>query len=189
MRLRIKHYKNRHSFQSKAERFLWNIAWVLMFRPTPKKMFNYWRLILLRIFGAKIGRNCIIFPSCKIWLPRNLEVGDYVAISEAVNCYSVNRIKIGNSVTISREVFLCCASHDISSPIMELIHKPITIDSQAWIAARAFIGPGVTVAEGAVVAACAVVTRDVQKWTVVAGNPAKQIKKRKISDNDGYPEL
>lgn len=63
---------------------------------------------------------------------------------------------------------------------MELTHKPIVIASQAWVAARAFVGPGVTVGEGAVVGACAVVMKDVEPWTVVAGNPAKFIKRREI---------
>jgi putative colanic acid biosynthesis acetyltransferase WcaF len=63
---------------------------------------------------------------------------------------------------------------------MELTNKPIVIGPQAWVAARAFISPGVTVGEGAVVGACAVVTKDVEPWTVVAGNPAKFIKKREI---------
>jgi putative colanic acid biosynthesis acetyltransferase WcaF len=180
MQLDLTNYKNRHTFRSKVERFLWSIVWVLFFRLTPVRSFRRWRIFLLRLFGANIGENCLIFPSCKVWLPRNLEVGNYVAISENVNCYSVNRIVIGNSVTISREAFLCCASHDITSPIMELVHKPIIIESEAWVAARAFIGPGVKVGQGAVVAACAVVTRDVNDWTVVAGNPATYIKKRSI---------
>ena len=95
-------------------------------------------------------------------------------------CYSVDRITIGAQVVVSQGAFLCCASHDISSPIMELIYKPIVIGPQAWVAARAFIGPGVTVGEGAVVGACSVVTKDVDHWTVVAGNPAKFIKNRAI---------
>lgn len=133
---------------------------------------------MLRLFGAQVGKNCVIHPSCKIWMPENLNIGDWVAISEETFCYSVDKIIIGNSVTISREVFLCCASHDISSPIMELTYKPISIADQVWIASRAFVSPGVSVGQGAVVAACSVVTKDVPAWTVVAGNPAKEIKSR-----------
>ena len=107
-------------------------------------------------------------------------MGDYSCLSEHVDCYSVDQIIIGSQVVVSQGAFLCCASHDISSPTMELICKPIVIESQAWVAARAFVGPGVTVGEGAVVSACAVVTRDVEPWTVVAGNPAQVIKRREI---------
>jgi putative colanic acid biosynthesis acetyltransferase WcaF len=63
---------------------------------------------------------------------------------------------------------------------MELTYNPIIIKDQSWVAARAFVGPGVTIGEGAVVGACAVVTKDVEPWTVVAGNPAKFIKNRVI---------
>lgn len=107
-------------------------------------------------------------------------MGDYSCLSEQVECYSVDQITIGKQVVVSQGAFLCCASHDISSPIMELTHKPIIIESQAWVAARAFVGPGVIVGEGAVVGACAVVMKNVEPWTVVAGNPAKYIRDREI---------
>ncbi len=105
-------------------------------------------------------------------------MGDYSCLSENVDCYSVDKITIGKQVVVSQGAFLCCASHDISSQIMELTYKPITIKDNAWVAAEAFIGPGVNIGEGAVVGARAVVTKDVAPWTVVAGNPAKFIKKR-----------
>lgn len=79
---------------------------------------------------------------------------------------------------------MCCASHDISSPIMELTYQPIVICSQAWVAARAFVGPGMTVGEGAVGGACTVVTKDVEPWTVVAGTPVQFIKKRVLRSAD-----
>ena len=107
-------------------------------------------------------------------------MGDYSCLSEDVDCYSVDKINIGAQALVSQGAFLCCASQDISSPVMELTYKPIVIGSQAWVAARAFVAPGVKVGEGAVVAACAVVMKDVDPWTVVAGNPAKFIKKREI---------
>ena len=107
-------------------------------------------------------------------------MGNHSCLSENVECYSVDRITIGDQVVVSQDAFLCCASHDITSPIMELTYAPITIEAQAWVAARVFIGPGVTVGEGAVVGACAVVTKDVEPWVVVAGNPARVIKRREI---------
>lgn len=175
-------YQNRHSLKSKIARAVWNTVWTCLFRPTPRGFLNGWRIFLLRLNGAKIGCNCVVHPSCKVWQPWNLSIGNYVALSEYVDCYSVDRITIGDSVTISQGSYLCCASHDISSRIMELTYKPITIESQAWVAARAFIAPGVTVGEGAVVGACAVVTKDVAPWTVVAGNPARVVKKRVLSE-------
>ena len=83
---------------------------------------------------------------------------------------------------MSREAFLCCAGHDISSPIMELTFAPITIGSNCWIAGRTIVMPGVTIGDGAVVGAGAVVTKDVAPWMVVGGNPAREIKRRELRD-------
>lgn len=112
-------------------------------------------------------------------------MGDYVALSENVICYSVDKIAIGSQTTISRDAFLCCASHDVTSPIMELTYAPITIGSNAWIAARAIVMPGRKVGDGAVVAAGSVVVSDVEPWTIVGGNPTKFISKRELKEGDG----
>ena len=182
--LDLKNYKNRHSFKSKVARVIWNAVWAFLFRPTPEHsgIFNKWRIFLLRCFGAKIGAGCVVKSSCEIWQPWKLEMGDYVALSEHAICYTVEKIKIGSQTTVSREAFLCCAGHDITSPIMELTYAPITIGFNCWVAGRAIVMPGVVVGDGAVVAAGAVATRDVEPWTVVGGNPARFIKKRELSE-------
>ena len=107
-------------------------------------------------------------------------------MSAKVDCYSVATVRIGDKVCVSQRAFLCTASHDISHVNSVLIQRPIRIDSFAWVAAQAFVGPGVTVGEGAVVGACAVVTKDVAPWTVVAGNPARFIKKREIREEKTF---
>lgn len=180
--LNLKNYKNRHPIKSKIARAVWNVVWTFLFRPTPEhsRIFNKWRIFLLRCFGAKVGAGCVLKSSCEIWQPWKLEMGDYVALSEHVICYTVDRIKIGSQTTVSREAFLCCAGHDVASPIMELTYAPITIGSNCWIAGRAIVMPGVSVGDGAVVAAGAVATKDVEPWSVVGGNPAKFIKKREL---------
>jgi putative colanic acid biosynthesis acetyltransferase WcaF len=180
MQLQLQNYQNRHSLSSKLLRLIWNAAWLLLFRATPRGMLYGWRRFLLRLFGAKIGKGVSILPSCKVWAPWNLTIGDHSCLSENVDCYSVDTITIGTQVVVSQGAFLCCASHDISSPIMELIYKPIVIGDHAWVAARAFVAPGVTLGEGAVVGACAVVIKDVEPWTVVGGNPAKFVKNREL---------
>jgi len=181
--LDLKNYKNRHSLKSKIARLLWNVVWLLLFRPTPDRVleiFVAWRRFLLRLFGAKVGKHCAIRNSVKIWAPWNLELGDWASLSENCDIYCVDKIRIGNRSTISRGSFLCCASHDITSPIMELTYAPITIGHDVWIAGRSIILPGITIGDGAVVAAGAVVTKDVEPWTVVGGNPARVIKKRSL---------
>lgn len=183
-KLDLQNYKNRHSFRSKVFRMIWNFVWVVFFRFTPNhfKVFNSWRIFLLRIFGAKVGNFCVVKNSCEIWQPWKLEIGDYVALSERVVCYSVDKIRIGNQTTISREAFLCCASHDTASSNMELTAAPIIIGDNCWVAARAILLPGIRVGNGAVVAAGSVVVKDIAPWTVVGGNPANVIKKRILAN-------
>lgn len=117
-------------------------------------------------------------------MPWNLVLGDAVAIGTAANIYNFSPIVIGDQVIISQDVFLCTGSHDYENPSMPLCHKPIMIESCAWVAAGAFVGPGVKVAEGTVVGARAVLVKDTAAWTVVAGNPARSLKRRTIGTKD-----
>lgn len=181
--LDLENYKNRHSLRSKVARVVWSVIWALLFRPTPRgNLFRHWRVVLLKLFGAKVKWTSNVLPSCRIWQPWKLTMGAYACLSENVDCYTVDEIIIGNQATVSQGVKLCTAGHDISSSIMELTHAPIIIRDGAWVAAWSIILPGVTIGEGAVVAAGAVVTKDVEPWTVVGGNPSMFLKKRVLSD-------
>ena len=113
-------------------------------------------------------------------MPKNLELGDWVALDVRVICYNVDKISIGSQSTISREAFICCAGHDIASQSMELTFAPVSIGNNCWIASRSTILQGVAIGDGAVVGACSVVTKDVAPWTVVCGNPARSLKKREL---------
>ena len=164
----------------KIKRLLWIVVWSLFTEWMPYFVCRKWRVFLLRVFGMKDNGHVGFYPSAKVWAPWNLELGSYVAIDDAVNLYSADKIKICTMVAISREAFICTASHDIVKPNRPLVTAPITICDGVWIGARAIVLPGVTIGEGAVVAAGAVVTKDVEPWTVVGGNPAKFIKRREI---------
>lgn len=188
-------YKNALSRRNQAARFLWGLTCALLFRPTPRWAMHGWRCGLLRVFGARIGTGCRIDPRARIWAPWNLELGDFVAIAEDVDVYSVDKIRIGSKAAVSQRAFLCTASHDVSSLRRPLVHAPIEVEAHAWIAAQAVVLPGVTIKEGAVVAACGVVTRDVEAWTVVAGNPARLVNKRilasvaTVTDHEGSERI
>lgn len=173
-------YKNRHGLPNRLLRLLWRAVWLLLFRPTPAGGFHWWRKWLLRLFGAKIGRGCAVYPSCRVWCPWNMILADNVCLSFDVDFYCVNKITVGSNATISQYSFICTASHDIGDPAMDLVTAPINIGEGAWIAARSFISPGVTIGSGAVVGACSVVTKDVASMEIVAGNPAHPIGIRKL---------
>jgi putative colanic acid biosynthesis acetyltransferase WcaF len=169
-----------HSWSNKIGRVAWGIVWLFLFRPSPR-IFHFWRRGLLRLFGAKVGRGAKVLPSARIWVPWNLTLGEYACISHDVDCYCVAPITIGDHATVSQYSYLCTATHDPDDPHMRLVAAPICVEDQAWVCARAFVGPGVTIHSGAVVGAAAVVVRDVESWTVVGGNPARLIRRRVLS--------
>lgn len=182
-RVDISHYESPLSLANRVARVLWGGVWLLLFRPTPRRLFG-WRVFLLRCFGAKLGRGVRVYPSTIVWAPWNLEMGDHSALGNRVDCYCVDKVRIGSHVTVSQHAYLCAASHDIEDPGMRLVLAPIVVGDGAWVCAGAFVGPGVTVGEGAVVGARAVVVKDVEPWAVVAGNPARFIRKRELKRAD-----
>jgi len=163
-----------------ARRIVWMIVQPF-FRLSPRPFFA-WRRMLLRRFGAKIGAGVHVYPSATIYFPWNLAVGDWSSIGEHAYIYNLGPITIGREATISQRSHLCAGSHDYARRDMPLLKPPITIGDHVWICADAFVGPNVNVAEGAIVGARAVAIRDVGAWTIVAGNPAKFIKTRRMHD-------
>jgi len=160
-------------------RVIWSFAG-FFFKNSPRVAFGF-RNLILRLFGAKIGKNVNVYSSATITFPWNLTIGDWSAIGENAKIYSVGKIVLGKKVTISQNAHLCAASHDFTDSSLPIVTKSIIISDQSWIAADAFIGPGVTIGEGAVVGARSAVFKNVEPWTVVGGNPAKFIKKREIT--------
>jgi putative colanic acid biosynthesis acetyltransferase WcaF len=165
------------STRNKILRVFWRMIWITLFRTSPR-MLHGWRRFLLRLFGAKIGRRTYVYSTVKIWAPWNLEMADGSCLSHYVDCYCVDKIQLGRNATVSQYSHLCTASHDYNQASLPLTTAAIRIDDNAWVTADVFIGPGVTIGVGAVVGARATVIRDVEPWTVVAGNPARPIGKR-----------
>jgi putative colanic acid biosynthesis acetyltransferase WcaF len=149
----------------------------LAFRLSPRPCFG-WRRMVLRCFGAKIGAHVNTYPSTRVHFPWNLTVGDWSAIGDQAFIYNLGKVTLGEKVTISHRAQLCAGTHDYTQPDLPLLKPPIVIGNQAWICADAFVGPGLTVGEGAIVGARAVVTKTVEPWSIVAGNPARFIKNR-----------
>ncbi len=135
---------------------------------------------MLRLFGADIEEGAHPYPSARIWAPWNLTMEEGSCLGDYVRCYSVDRVILEPHATVSQYSYLCTASHDYRVEGMPLITAPITIGRYAWVAADAFIGPGVIVGERAVVGARASVFRNVDPWTVVGGNPARVIRKYRL---------
>lgn len=183
----VSHCPSPHPFSNKMGRVLWRTVWLLFFRPSPRVLHG-WRRVLLRLFGARLGYKARVYPSAIIWAPWNLEMGEHSCLGDYVDCYSVDRITLGPHATVSQYSYLCSAGHDYTDPRMPLTTAPITIAQGAWVAADVFIGPGVTVGDGAVVGARSSVFKNVAPWTVVAGNPVRVIKQRTVEARTVSPQ-
>lgn len=159
-------------------RVLWGVGAVL-FRLTPRPLYGIRRAIL-RGFGATVGPHVHIHPTVRIFLPWNLSIGPYSAIGDRAIVYNLGPVRIGARTTVSQHAHLCAGTHDYRDPAFPLLRPPITIGDDAWICADAFIGPGVTVGNHAIVAARGVAVSDVAPGTIVGGNPARLIKHRPV---------
>lgn len=165
----------------RLRRIIWASVNATIYRWAGGRVFWPFRKALLKLFGARIDKRAYIYASSRIFAPWQLEVGR-ACIGPQTEIYNKAPISIGNDSVVSQGSFLCAASHDITSLMLPLSTRPISIGDNAWIAAGAFVGMGVNIGEGAVVGARAAVFKDVEPWTVVGGNPAKFIKKRILKD-------
>ncbi len=178
-RINLANYRKNHRLSVLVRRALWECV-QLPFWPLRPRSLSGVRVGLLRLFGAKIGRHVLICGGVRVHVPWNLELGDYVAIGDKVEIYNLARVTIGAHAVVSQRAYLCGSTHDYTRSDFPLYSLPITIGSQAWVAAGVFVSPGITVGEGSVVGANAVVTRDVPAWMVAAGNPCRVLKPREI---------
>jgi len=153
----------------------WEYAWLLLCAWTPKPL-NPWRLLILRGFGARLHGRPFVHQRARIALPWNLTLHDRACLGDRTNAYSLGEIEIHEGATVAQEVYLCTGTHELSNPTLPLQTAKITIGAHAFIGARAFLLPGVSIGEQAVIGACSVVTRDVAAGATVAGNPARLLR-------------
>ncbi len=166
----------KYTRREQLRRILWGLGSILL-RLSPRPAFA-WRRGVLRLFGARIGRNVNIYPSTRIYMPWNLEVGDWSAIGDDVFVYCLGKVRLAEKVTVSYRSHLCAGTHDFRDPTLPLLKPPISIAAGVWIGTEAFIGPGVAIGARALVGARAVVVRNVEAGVVVAGNPACVVGRR-----------
>jgi putative colanic acid biosynthesis acetyltransferase WcaF len=166
-------------FKHRLLRFCFAVAWKLFASWTPPKM-RLWRVFLVNLFGGNVHTSCSIYSSVRIWYPPNLTMARYSALGPGVDCYSMGPITIGEFAVISQRAFLCTGTHDIQQPEFQIVARPIHVGANAWIAAEAFIAPGVSIGEGAVLSARGAAFRDLEPWSVYRGNPATKFKSRVV---------
>ena len=165
------------SLQNRLMRLVWNLCWLLLYRISPRP-FHAWRSMLLRAFGAKLGRKCHFYPASKIWAPWNLICDDQVAVGDGAEIYNPAPIQLGSHAIVSQGAYICGATHDFDDPAFPLLAYSMTIGPYAWICARACVSPGTQVGEGAVLGLASVASKDLEPWGVYAGTPAVKVKQR-----------
>ena len=158
--------------RSGATVFLWQIVQASLFACSPQFAYG-WRRLLLRAFGARIGRDVKIRPSARITYPWKVEIGDRSWIGDQAELYSLAPIRIGADAVVSHKSYLCAASHDPRSADFPMVEGPVTVGDQAWIAADVFIAPGVTIGKGAVIGARSSVFSNIPDGMVAFGTPAQ----------------
>jgi putative colanic acid biosynthesis acetyltransferase WcaF len=158
-------------------RAVWSACWWGLCAWTPAPL-HRWRRLVLVLFGARVHPTARVYGSVRIWYPANLEMGRHAVLGRNVICYNMDRITIGDHAVVSQGTHLCAGTHDPDDPHFQLVTEPIVIGEGAWVAAEAFVGPGVVIGDGAVLGARAVTFRSLEPMTVHAGNPAKRLRRR-----------
>lgn len=179
-------YDSPWTARQRAALLAWQVAWGALCAWTPKPL-NGWRLLVLRFFGAKLEGVPFVHARARIQIPWNLTMRHRACLGDRANAYSLGEIFIDEAATVSQEAYLCTGTHDFSSPAFELVTAPIRVGKGAFVGARAFVMPGVTIGERAIVGACAVLTKNLPPGAVAAGNPAK-IRKPMTEDRSQMTE-
>jgi putative colanic acid biosynthesis acetyltransferase WcaF len=170
----ISPYDSPWTFEERLRMLVWEYVWLLLCAWTPKPL-NAWRLFILRLFGAKLYGRPFVHQRARIAIPWHLTMYDRACLGDRASAYSLGEIEIHEGATIAQEAYLCTGTHDFAYSVLPLQTAKITIGTHAFVGARAFVLPGITIGEKSVVGAASVVTKNVPSRTTVAGNPARAI--------------
>ena len=161
----------------KIKRLLWGCVQATLFRASFHNWYGF-RRALLRAFGASLAPTANVRRTVLIECPWNLSVGAESSIGDRAILYCLGPVQIGSRTTVSQGAHLCAGTHDHRRASMPLVRATISIGDDVWIAADAFVGPGVTVGTGAILGARGVAMRDLAPWRIYAGNPAVSVRER-----------
>lgn len=175
------------SFGNRLYRAVWIVCWTLLAAWTPPPLHG-WRCAILRLFGAKVGRDVRVYGSAKIWYPPHLRIDDGAAIGWQAVIYCQAPIHLGENAIVSQYAHLIAGTHDVDAPDFALVARPINIGPEAWVAARAIVGPGVTLGTGAVLGAGGGAFSDIPDWAIHIGNPARYLRMRQPVLNNPSPD-
>ena len=162
-----------------TKQILWYYINAILFS-SPLFPFSKFKIKILRLFGAKIGKNIVIKPSVSIKYPWKLSIGDYTWIGEHVWIDNLAQVTIGSHVCISQGSMILCGNHDYKSQTFDLIVKPVTLEDGVWIGAKSVVCPGITIKTHSVLSVGSVASTETDPYCIHRGNPAINMKKRII---------
>jgi putative colanic acid biosynthesis acetyltransferase WcaF len=168
-------YKPGHPFK----RFLWIVVSAVFFRHS-LCLGSLQKRIVLRLFGARIGKKVVIKPSVQIKYPWKLEIGDYSWIGEHCWIDNLGQVKIGAHCCLSQRSMLLCGNHNYTKTTFDLMVGDITLEDGAWLGAGSMVGPGVTMGSHSVLTAFSMASADLSPYAVYRGNPAIKVGERRI---------
>lgn len=157
--------------RERTRAFWWSVVRRSLFRWSPPGAYR-WRVRLLQLFGARIDRSARIEPSALVEYPWRLEVGPDAVVAHRVILNCMGQVTIGAGTRVSQYAHIVAGTHEYTRPDMVILRQPVTIGRGCWIAADAFIGPGVTIGDRAIVAARSSVFHDLPPGMICAGEPA-----------------
>lgn len=169
--------KSPYTLKAKVARVLWSVVQATLFRGSFHNWYGLRRRLLI-LFGAAIHPSVRIRRTVHVEIPWNLTIGEDSSVGDRAILYCLGPVTLGKKVAISQGVHLCAGSHDYNLRSMPLLRPPIIIEDEAWIAADAFVGPAVRVGEGAILSSRGCAMKDLEPWSIYAGNPAKLVKPR-----------
>ncbi len=168
------------SLKHRMARLLWQIVYLFLYRISPRPL-HAWRAMLLRLFGANMGKGCHFYPSGKVWAPWNLTCEDCCTLADQAEIYNPSEIYLESHCIISQQAFICGATHDYQHPDFPMISYPMRLGAYSWICARASVSPGVNVGAGAILGLGSVANDDLEPWSVYVGVPAVRTKTRQMN--------
>ncbi len=167
-------YKNRRSLLIRLIWMIVNRIFFVTYFPWPSGI----KCVILRVFGAKAGRDLVIKPNVNIKYPWNLQIGDYTWIGEAVWIDSLGKVSLGSNVCLSQGCMIETGNHDWNDPAFRLIVSDVFVEDGAWAAARSLLLPGSRLATHSVLAAGGVLGGSTEPFSIYAGNPAIKVRSR-----------
>jgi putative colanic acid biosynthesis acetyltransferase WcaF len=163
---------------------IWQLVQRTLFLWSPQPAY-FWRVWLLRLFGAKVGKGVLVRPTARVTYPWKVSLGDHCWVGDDAEIYSLGPISVGSNAIVGQRSYVCAATHDYADITFPLVAKAVIIEPEVWIATDCYIAPGVTIGRGTIVGARSTVLTNIAPGLIVAGTPARVIKTRPPSRLNG----